>query len=218
MNLSSSFVEGLITIIVTAILIPFIFRVIDDRKAEQQRKIDDLKQRKNKEFEAELSRQSKVIEAQVQFIEKLADLLWEYQLTAIDVSYYYLNLGLSEQYQQMSQNYLDTAGPLLGKIRAEISKSLRLASHDAYQALLDLYYKKLSNLDVNLTLLIGDPEQKKEQQMPISWHSVNNYAVYELSKEVDDIINRLGSEFGLKGNASEIPSTLLPKPIPSSTL
>ncbi len=113
MNLSSSFVEGLITIIVTAILIPFIFRVIDDRKAEQQRKIDDLKQRKNKEFEAELSRQSKVIEAQVQFIEKLADLLWEYQLTAIDVSYYYLNLGLSEQYQQMSQNYLDTAGPLL---------------------------------------------------------------------------------------------------------
>jgi hypothetical protein len=200
MNFSPGFIEGLITIVITAVLIPVVFRFIDDRRARQQRETDDLKQRKQKEFEAELSRQSKVIESQVQFIEKLSDLLWEFQLTAIAVSYYH-QFGLGDQYQQASKNYLDNAGKFLGKIRAEISKSLRLSSHNTYEAWKNLYYGKLLKLDLELTRLIEHPDRSGQIQGS-TWQSVNQYAVHGLSEEVDNVINSLALEFGLKGKAS----------------
>jgi hypothetical protein len=200
MNFTPSFFEGLITIVITAVLIPFVFRVIDDRRARQQRDTEDLKQRKQKEFEAELSRQSKVIESQVQFIEKLSDLLWEYQLTAIAVSYYH-QFGLGDQYQRASKDYLDNAGKLLGKIRAEISKSLRLASPDMYEALKVFYRMRLLALDLDLTGLIERPDRSAQIQGS-TWQSFHDDAVYGLSEEVDNIINSLASEFGLKGQAS----------------
>jgi hypothetical protein len=200
MNFSPGFIEGLVTIAITAVLIPIIFRFIDDRRAKQQRETEELKQRKQKVFEAELSRQSKVIEAQAQFIDKLSDLLWEYQLTAIAVSYYH-QFSVGEQYEQASKDYLDNAGKLLAKIRAEISKSLRLSSKDTYETLKKFYYGKLLKLDLDLTSLIENPD-RENNSTGRTWHSVNHYAVFELSEEVDNVINRLAYEFDLKGQAS----------------
>src|SRR5690348_5015161 len=61
----------------TGLLVPYILKVIDNRK-----------QREQKQYEAELTRQSKIIDAQVQLMERLSDALWEYQLLAITVTYY----------------------------------------------------------------------------------------------------------------------------------
>ena len=199
MNLSPTFIEGLITLVMSAVLIPFVFRVIDDRRATQQRAIEDVRQQKQKEFEASLSRQSSVIAAQIQFIDSLSDLLWEYQLMAIAVSYY-RQFGLGDEYQHASKAYLDNAGTLLGKIRAEISKSLRLASRDAYDALKNVYYEKLLKFDLELTSLIEHPD-RSEQTSGSTWQSVNRYAVFGLSEEVDKTIDFLALEFGLKGHA-----------------
>lgn len=117
-----AFVGNLIIVLITAALIPLIFRFIDDRKAARQRTEDGLRQRKQMVFEADLSRQSKVLEAQVLFLEQLAELLWKYQLVGIAVSYYH-QFGLGDRYHEATRQYLDEVGTLLGRVRGEISKS-----------------------------------------------------------------------------------------------
>ena len=122
----------------------------------------------------------------MQFLENFSDLLWSYQLSAIDVLYYG-QYDLGNQYQQQAKVYQDTAGPLLGKIRAEISKSLRLASHDTYEGLKELYYHKLLDLDLKLTKLIKALDNN-HQVTTTEWHSLLKYAVYELAQEVDEVV------------------------------
>lgn len=189
----SSFAETLITVLVAAALIPLLFRVIDDSKAARQRKEDELRQQRQIIFEADLSLQNKVIEAQVEFLEHLAELLWEYQLMAIDVAYYN-QYHILEQYQKASKQYLDDAGMLLGKIRGEISKSLRLCSKQTYVQLKQLYYGRLLKADQRLTRLIANPDQT-------GWGALQSHLVNELSEEVDKIIRLLATDFGLTGQA-----------------
>lgn len=194
----SAFVENLILVLITAALIPLVFRFIDDRKSARQRVEDDLRQQKQKIFEADLSRQSKVLEAQVLFLEQLAELLWTYQLMAIAVSYYH-QFNLGDQYQKATKQYLDEAGTLLSKVRAEISKSLRLCSQETYEKLKQLYYDRLLRLDKDLTALIADPDRRHVGGP--SWQAFNEDAVYKLSQEVDNIIHDLAREFGLTGQS-----------------
>lgn len=193
-----AFVGNLIIVLVTAALIPLIFRFVDDRKAARQRTEDDLRQRKQMVFEADLSRQSKVLEAQVRFLEQLAELLWKYQLMAIDVSYYH-QFDLGDQYQEATKQYLAEAGELLGKVRGEISKSLRLCSQETYDKLKQLYYNRLLEFDKNLTMLIADSDRQRIGGP--SWQTFNSDAVHKLSQEVDEIIHDLAAEFGLTGQS-----------------
>jgi hypothetical protein len=208
-----AFVGNLIIVLITAALIPMVFRFIDDRKAARQREEDDYRQRKQKLFDAELSRQAKVIEAQVQFLEQLAELLWKYQLTAIAVSYYH-QFDLGAQYQAAAKQYLDEAGTLLGAIRTEISKSLRLCSEPAYNKLLHLYYNRILDLDKDLTALIAAPNQVTVGRR--SWGEFNKDAVFQLSKEVDSIIRDLAAEFRLTGEAAFTDDSLA-APAPTAT-
>jgi hypothetical protein len=193
MQLSQGFIETIVTLLVTALvtgfLIPYLLKKIDERKLRQQKEVDERKLREQKEFEAALARQGKVIEAQVQLLEKLTELLWEYQLLAIAVTYYH---SYSDQklYAAALERYHANVGSVLGKIRAEISKSLRLASLDTYQELKKLYYDHLINLDLRLRQLVEGAKA--------DWHGVNQFAVFELSNIVDAALNKLAQELLLK--------------------
>jgi hypothetical protein len=203
----SSFAETLIVLLISAALIPLVFRFIDDRKTARQRMEDEHRQQRQMVFEADLSRQSKVIEAQVQFLERLAELLWEYQLTAIAVSYYH-QFNLEDQYQAAAKQYLAVAGTLLGKVRGEISKSLRLCSKQTYENLRGLYYDHLLKLDTDLTVLIADPD--RQHIGGPSWKILNKEAVYTLSQKVDNIFHDLAAEFRLTGQSASASENATP--------
>ena len=179
---SQAFLEKIVLLVAAAglsgLLVPVITAKIANTRLQEQ-----------KLFEAELARQTKVIDAQVQLLEQLAELLWEYQLLAIDVSYYHFAKD-QNLYTTASKKYEEKAGTILCKIRAEISKSLRLTSPQMYQKLKNLYYKELLGLDLRVRNLVDGHDNK--------WAEFNNYAVRELSEIVDIILNDLARELKLR--------------------
>jgi hypothetical protein len=80
MSFSQDFLEKVflltLTAGVTGFLIPYVFKIIDERKGQKQKEIDDRRLREQKLYEAALLRQNKVIDAQVQLLDNLANLIW----------------------------------------------------------------------------------------------------------------------------------------------
>jgi hypothetical protein len=191
MAFSNSFVENavmlLMTAILTSVIIPLLFRRIDKRRAREQ-----------KIFEADLSRQSKIIDAQVELLENLSSLLWEFQLLLIAVPYY-RQFTERDLFQPALEAYEEHAGKLLSKIRAEISKSLRLTPHTVYQELKELYYQKLLPLDLQVSKLALSDQKKQDRTK--EWYELNTYAVHDLSEVVDSVIDKLASELNLKASS-----------------
>ena len=190
---SQSLIENLVllslTAILTGVLVPLLFRRIDERKNREQ-----------KTFEAELSRQNKIIEAQVKLLEDLSSLLWEYQLLLIQVPYYH-QFPERDLYSAALKKYEENSGRLLSKIRAEISKAIRLAPSPVYQELKKLYYQELLALDLKVSQLASSDQ--KQQHVTGDWHKLNEYAVFELSEIVDKIIDKLASELDLKASPNQ---------------
>lgn len=193
MNLGQGFLESIITLALTAattgFLIPYIFKRIDERKLREQ-----------KRYEAEIARQAKIIESQVQLLENMAQLLWEYQLAAIAPSYYD-PVAQQDLYALAVKQYQEKTGSLFSKIRAEISKALRLTSSGTYEELKNLYYERLLPLDVRLNGLIK--AQKVGEKRVDGWRDFNSFAVFQLSEIVDKALNNLARELRLKGGDAE---------------
>ena len=193
MDISQEFIENTILLLLTAgltgFLVPLLFRRIDQRKHAQQ-----------KIFEADLARQAKIIEAQVKLIEDLAQLLWEFQLRLIAVPYYRQFEG-RDLYTPALKAYEEVSGNLLGQIRAEISKALRLTPRSMYQRLKKFYHEHLLGLD----LTVSDLAQKEAagDDMSEKWLELQKFAVYELSDIVDKLIDDLANELDLKEIESE---------------
>ena len=145
MTFSQDFIEKAVillsTAVITGILVPYLFKIIDHRRNIEQ-----------KIFEAELSRQSKIIDTQVKLIEDLSSSLWEYQLSLIAVPYY-RQFPDRKLFPAALKAYEENSGKLLSKIRAEISKALRLTPHPIYQELKELYYNQLLPLDLKVSEL-----------------------------------------------------------------
>jgi len=184
---STSFLEKAFLLLLTAglsgLLIPLITSEVAHRNMKEQ-----------KQLEAELARQASVIESQVQLLETLADLMWEYQLLAIDVSYY--RFAKDENlYRAAAQKYDNRSAKLLSHIRAEISKSLRLASPQMYERLKELYNKEMLGLDLRLRNLMEGHKN--------DWSAFNQYAVWELSERVDNVLNDLAADLELKAPAKK---------------
>jgi hypothetical protein len=191
--MSTEFIEKIVLLLLTAgltgFLVPLLFRLIDQRKHAQQ-----------KLFEADLARQTKIIDAQVKLIEDLAQLLWEFQLLLIAVPYYRQFEG-RDLYSPALKAYEKGAGNLLGRIRAEISKALRLTPRFMYQRLKDFYYKRLLELDLKVSMLAQ--RDKAGANVQDEWSELQRFAVYELSEIVDKLIDDLAKALGLKKAESE---------------
>ena len=172
-----------LTALVTGFAVPFILKRIEERRARDQ-----------KRFEADLARQNKLIDAQVKLIEDLATLLWEFQLSFIAVTYY--SLLNPELYDASLKTYEDQSIVVLGKIRAEISKSIRLVPEETYAMLKELYYDELLGIDTRLSTLTRQKGSRAASAE--GWHALNTYAVYTLSEKVDGAIDRVAAELQLK--------------------
>jgi hypothetical protein len=188
MTLSRDFIEKaatlLLTAVLTGVLVPLLFRVIDAQRNREQ-----------KVFEAELLRQNKIIDSQVKLLEDLSSLLWDYQLLLIEVPYY-RQFSERDLFPAALKAYEENAGKLLSKIRAEISKALRLTPYPIYEDLKSLYYKNLLPLDLKISQLATS--EARNQDQTAEWKKLNHYAVYELSEIVDNIIDKLANELKLK--------------------
>ena len=163
----------LIAALVTGFAAPMILRRVDERKLRAQ-----------KRFEADLARQQKIIDAQAELLDKLSQYMWEFQLLAISVSYHH---GRNDEtlYENALEKYEERAVDLLGRIRAEVSKALRLTSTDTYVALKSLYYDGLLELDKRLRGLIEGEDDE--------WLKFNHYTVYDFAERVDRVLDQLAA-------------------------
>lgn len=187
MNFDQGFLENILTLAFTAILILYIFKTIEDRKLREQKK-----------FDAEIIRQGKIIEAQVQFLDNMTQLLWEYQLLAIEVSYYNPEFQ-KDLYAKAVEQYRQKSASFFYKIRAEMSKALRLTSDKTFKSSKRyITYEHLVSLDMVLNNLI---ENQETSEMPIEgWLEFNQHAVFNLSELVDNALNNVAKELQLKGS------------------
>lgn len=185
---SESFIQSLLLLVTTAaltgVLVPLIKGYMDDRKFRQQ-----------KLFEAELARQGKVIEAQVQLLERLAQLLWDFQLLAIAVTYY-KTLPDEKRYQPAFDEYDKQSWVFFSKIRTEISKARRLTSEKTYQGLLKYYEEWLMKNDSALMSLV------KRRASHEDWLDHHNL-LFNGAEETDKIMTQLAEEFRLVGHGRE---------------
>src|SRR5205814_7277398 len=110
-------VLSLLLIGVSSLLIPIVLKQIDDQKfIDQQR------------YQAAFSRQGKIIDAQAALLDTMAADFWAYELYASDVAVSRdERFGQADWHQRAVDDYYRQTGPLLGKMRAEISTLLQLA-------------------------------------------------------------------------------------------
>lgn len=206
MGFSQKFLENATLLLLTAglsgVLVPLLFRWIDERRHRLQ-----------KLLEAEIARQAKIIDAQVDLIEDLSTLLWEFQLLLIAVPYY-RQFKVRDLYTPALNAYHERAGEILGRIRAEISKSLRLVPQPMFQRIKAFYYDELLRIDMKLTSL-ADRSTLYKQNVELSefqrsivntsselddeaWSELHRFAVHELSEHVDQLIDDLAKAIELK--------------------
>lgn len=177
MSLGEDFLGKIVLLLIAALVTGFAVPVI-------LRRVDERKLRAQKRFEADLARQQKVIDAQAELLDTLSQYMWEFQLLAISVSYY---RGRNDEtlYKHAVKKYEERAGDLLGRIRAEVSKALRLTSTDTYVALKSLYYDGLLELDKRLRGLIEGEDDE--------WLKFNHYTVYDFGERVDRVLDQLAT-------------------------
>ena len=190
MNFTQSFIENTLMLLLTAgltgVLVPLLFRSIDQRR-----------NREEKVLEADLARQSKIIDAQVKLLEDLSGLLWEYEILLVAVPYW-RQFPERNMYPAALKAYEENKGKSLGRIRAEISKSLRLVPQDVFQELWGLY-QQLLPWDLELTQLAASEGHHDRAD---EWRKLHQYALNDLAKIIDATIDKLASELDLKASKS----------------
>jgi hypothetical protein len=133
----NNLVLSLVLLGVSSFLIPIVPKQIDDRKAIDQ-----------EQFQEQLSRQDKILDAQAALLDTMASDFWEYELYASDVVISRdERFGQDGWHQRAVDAYYLQTGPLLGKMRGEISTLLRLAAQSNYASFLRLYEEEVLALD-----------------------------------------------------------------------
>jgi hypothetical protein len=187
-GLEDSLVLLFTTAVLSGFLVPFILNKVQVRSQQRQ-----------KQFEADLARQATVIEEQVALIERLSTVLWEFQLTLIAPLYYgqFFDIPTSEleSYKEAAKKYLSEAGRLLGLIRTEIGKAVRLVPREQWLKLRNLYYDELLQLDLKVTPLILSGPTNAD---PREWRETQGYAVHNLADIIDATVDELAETLKLK--------------------
>src|SRR5215210_5981866 len=130
-------VLSLVLLGVGSLLFPTVLKQIDDRKAIDQQR-----------FQEQLARQDKILDAQATLLDTMASDFWDYELYASDVVISRdERFGQDDWHQRAVEAYYQQTGPLLGKMRAEISTLLQLAPRSNYESFLRLYEEEILPLD-----------------------------------------------------------------------
>jgi hypothetical protein len=186
MSFSQNVALIVITAGITGLLVPIVKGVMDWRHFRRQ-----------KDYEAELTRQTAVLDAQVKLLEDVSNVLWEYVLSLIAVSYYKVN-GNEERYKQAYESYEDSSGTLFGRMQAEFSKARRLVSPERWLELQDLY-REFLRLDVRVMQLRSSADGWSQQ----------HDAAFRVQGRISEALANLAAEMGLIGPQAR-PSVALP--------
>lgn len=181
---SPSFIEKSLLLLATAALTGILVPEISSRMAH-----DRTKEQLN--LEAGLARQDKIIEAQSALYDRVADLVWEFHLLNVNVSFRRF-LDDPAKYAEAVDRYAKESAGLLGRIRAEISKSRRLAGPAGYGLLLQLYEKELLPRDAILEALIA----QKEPDRP-AWQTHHQAMLSTVLTAIDSTLEKLAAEMTL---------------------
>ena len=169
----------LLTAALTGLLVPYVKARMDDRKLKDQ-----------KRFEADLARQSKMIESQVLLMERLAELLWGYHFSCLEVSYYGMTSNQArfktamEKYDRQSWDYFF-------KVGTETGKALRLASSDSYTRLKDYYDNWMIKTDNSIASLYAKPATRDE------WKQHHHLIFTEGAERINAVLGQLAHELRL---------------------
>jgi hypothetical protein len=177
-----SFNQNVALIVITAgltgLLVPTVKAFMDQRHFRRQ-----------KDYETELARETAVLDAQVKLLEDLSDVLWEYVLSLIAVSYYKCN-GNEQRFGKALDAYEEMSGSRLGRMQAEFSKARRLVSPDRWRELQDLYGTFLK-----LDLRIGELRSSDDAS---AWSS-QHHAAFGVQGQISDVLAHVASELQLLG-------------------
>jgi len=210
-------VLSLLLIGVSSLLIPAVLKQIDDRKAIDQQRLQD-----------ELSRQDKVVDAQAALLDTMASDFWAYELYASDVVISRdERFGQDDWHQRAVEAYYLQTGPLLGKMRAEISTLLQLAPQSTYASFRRLYDEEILPLDSCLLALMKSEAASAGTPLPpgtplptgcgasegkfagASWDTLTAAVVHQdLAESLDREFAGLAEAFRLQdrlGDARQIP-------------
>jgi len=103
--------------------------------------------------------------------------------------------GDSGPYDAAVAKYFATAGDLLGAIRSEIGKAVRLVPEDLWNDLKHLYYRELLPLDLAATSLLLDGPSKMNQ---VEWSKLQQRVLTDLAVDIDETIDRTARVLLLK--------------------
>ncbi len=197
-------VLSLLLLGVSSLLIPIVLKQIDDRKAIDQQRLQDA-----------LSRQDSVLDAQAALIDTMAADFWQYELYASDVVISRdERFGQADWHNRAVDAYYTNTGPLLGKMRAEISTLLRLAPRSTYDRFMRLYEDEILPLDACLLeLMKGDQAATSGTPQPTqcgasegkhagaSWDTLAASIVADdLGKSIDQVFADLAQTFRLQAD------------------
>lgn len=185
MNLSADLIEKMLLLLLTAGLTGLLAPLVVGRINEQRKRTQTA-------FEAELARQQRIIDAQVELLEALCRLFWQYQILLADVPYW-RQFPQRDRYPAALAAYEESSGQLLGQIRAEISKSIRLTPEPMYRELRQFYERDLLDLDLRLSNLASRDDAYSD-----GWYALLNVAMGSLTEQIDGLIDRLASDLDLK--------------------
>ena len=184
---SNEFFEKLILLIIAAVITSFLIPYI-------LQKTDHLNQQNRIDYQAEIAKQNKILDAKVEFLNTLHELLWKYQIMAIDVPFYF-QFNNEKIYKKSLKRYEENAGEIIGKIRGEIAKAYRLTTNEQYERLKTFYYETILEIDKQLLSITSRAEEMDKNE---KWGQLHRYILVDYAKMVDEILNNLALELDLK--------------------
>jgi hypothetical protein len=177
----------LLTALLTGLLVPYLLKVIDNRKAMRQQ-----------ERASALARQAKIIEDQAQFLDNLAVELWKWRYMSIRLTYYG-GQGMWDRFKEADDTYNREFWEVLHHIRSQIGRAKRLISDHAYQRLLSLYKNEIINLD---NQICNARNEKSEFGQRAAFVELNEYIFENVTAKIDEELDELSSEIKLKTTVS----------------
>lgn len=211
MPFAADFPQQVLLLLLTALLIPAIFRIVDADRGRREREhaaeltrqasaADAQAKLRELEHAASLARQSKVLDAQWKLLDDLSAALWKWRYQGIQVTYY-ANLG-DRQYGSARDRYEEQSWEILEAFQNVVSRSRRLVSERAYLRLRRLY-RLIRDVDRELSRL-GDKS-----------YQLNEYFVGPLSDEIDQAIALVGQELHLNAPGVHVEQSESPLAVPS---
>jgi len=173
----------LLTALLTGLLIPYLLKVIDNRKAIRQQ-----------ERASALARQVKIIEDQAQLLNSLTEELWKWRYMSIRLTYYG-GQGAWDRFKEADDVYNREFWDVLHRIRGQIGRAKRLISDRTYQRLLSFYKDEIISLD---NKICNARSVKDEFGKRAAFVELNGYIFEDITSKIDEELDELSSEIKLK--------------------